>query len=336
MSGIAFVGSTLPARIVAQKARTGEISAVLTSAPSLEPSFQYLRQQTPGLSVGSLPHTPIRQALSLLFILLKAKLSNRNIYIFHECCWPVMDLMIWLLHPTGWFLPQTNMLSCTRLPDGEALGILRQKKFGRILPRSVLRLFWVYAYLNDGGEKTEYMPVLRRYPSSIKCGDESAVKSANSLAYSLGSESDAVLFLVGTDSVRSDALRDMYKALIDVARHSGCRVEVKDHPNKDVRINLAVQGVGVDLLDPSLPAEFLDRKYRYVVGVGSASLASFDRRAISIIDILDEMEDEVKILRKRYLLSLNPNIIFLTSIKHFESIIKMSSGAAENVFSNKL
>lgn len=330
MSGIAFVGSTLPARIVALKARAGEIGTVLTSAPSLEPSFQYLRQQTPGLSVGSLPRALIRQALSLLTILIKARLSGRQIYIFHESCWPVMDLMIWLVRPAGWFLPQANMLSFTRLPEGEAREVLRQKRFGRLLAGPMSRLFWVYACLNDGGNDLLYVPVIRRYPSSIQCSDDSALTSASVGATTAShAHSDTVLFLVGTDSVETSSLRRMYEALIQAVRSSGCRVDVKDHPNKNARLNLAIDGADVALLDPALPAEFLDKGYRCAVGAASTSLASFGPRAISILDMLDDMEDEVKASRKCYLLALNPQTVFVTSIEQFVRFIVESSAQSD-------
>ena len=330
MSGIAFVGSTLPARIVALKARVGEIGTVLTSAPSLEPSFQYLRQQTPGLNVGSLPHAPLRQALSLLAILIKAKLSGRKIYIFHESCWPVMDLMIWLVRPAGWFLPQANMLSFTRLPEVEAREVLRQKRFGRLLAGPMSRLFWVYACLNDGGKDLLYVPVIRRYPVSMQCCEESALTSASvGAATASHAHSDTVLFLVGTDSVETSSLRRVYDALIQAVRSSGCRVDVKDHPNQNGRLNLAIDGPDVALLDPALPAELLDKGYRCAVGVASAALVTFGQRAISIVDLLDDMEDDVKALRRRYLLSLNPQIVFVTSIEQFVRFIEQPSAQPE-------
>ncbi len=329
MNGIAFVGSTLPARIVDLKARAGEIGTVLTSGPSLEPSFQYLRQHTPGLSVGSLPQAQVRQALNLLAILIMARLSGRKIYIFHECCWPVMDLMIWLVRPAGWFLPQVSMVSFTRIPEAEAREVLRKKRFGRLLAGHMSRLFWVYSCINDGGKDLLYVPVIRSYPSSIQYSNECALISASFGASNASNASNTniatVLFLVGTDSVESSSLRRLYEALIQVVRISGCPVEVKDHPNKSGRLNLAINEPDVALLDPALPAEFLDKDYRWVVGVASASMASFGHRAISILYLLDDMKDEVKSSRKRHLLSLNPQTIFVTSIEQFERLIEQPS-----------
>lgn len=330
MNGIAFVGSTLPTRIVAMKARAGEIGTVLTSAPSLEPSFQYLRQQTPSLSVGSLPHAPIKQALSLLAILIKARLSGRQIYIFHESCWPVMDLMIWLVRPTGWFLPQANMLSFTRLPEGEAREVLRQKRFGRILAGPMSRLFWVYACPNDACDGMLHVPAIRHYPSSMQCSDESELISTSVGAPTAShADSDTMLFLVGTEPVETSSLRRMYEVLIQAVRSSGFRVDVKDHPNQDARLNLTIDDPDVTLLDPTLPAELLHKGYRCAVGVGSAGLVTFGPRAISIVDLLDDMEDEVKALRKRYLLSLNPQTVFVTSIEQFVCFIEQPSAQPE-------
>jgi len=329
-NSVAFVGSTLPARAVFEKVTSNEIDTVIASTSSLARSFIHLSSINPKLKIKSLPSNPIFQFFVVFQLLLRFKLSRRKIWIYHEACWPVLDLAIWITRPRGFFTPQANMTSFSRLSRADSLKVLKGKRFGSLLARPMSYIFDIYAQINDGGKEMLYLPVIRGYPKSMTYHEDSSlVQSYEFLSDVIKTEvgEKSILFTVGTDAVESYVLTDLFMALIKEAKAQNYEIFIKDHPNELVRLNMNVNNATI--LDPTMPAELMPGGYRYIVGCGTAALASFGGRAISILELLDTMEVETRQKRISYLSSLNRNVIYINSIENFAQCLRNDDSLVE-------
>ncbi|MBF0211933.1 MAG: hypothetical protein HQM00_00060 [Magnetococcales bacterium] len=327
---IAFVGSTLPALYVTRLVDSGQVGRIVASSATLEPSYRLLAQHKPHLKISSLPVGLLRQVVELLRLLLFAKWTGREIFLFHESCWPRLDLLIWLVRPKGVFVPQANMLAFKRLSPEEARAVMHRKPLGRLWAGLMSRIFWIYRQPLDAQGNILYVPVIRGYPKSIRFLDDSLLSKTNREKSSRG-EGDAnaaskktIMFMLGNDAADSGELESIYRALHAAAMALGYRVYCKEHPNQEARLYLLLDGV-VNL-EPTYPAELLHEQYdfSFVVGLGSTSLATIGNRAISILDLLKTMDAVAVSERKAYLSSFNDQIHFIANIEDFIRLLKAS------------
>lgn len=321
--GIAFVGSTLPALAVSEKINNYEVNTIVTSELSLVDSFLHLQNDNPSLKIIYLPSNAVLHFFVTLKLLLEFKIFNRKIFIYHEACWPVLDIAIWIIRPNGFFTPQVNMSGFSILTRSDSVKVFKRKRFGSFIAKPMSFIFDIYAQTNDGGKDILYLPVIRSYPKTITCLNDSSLLGSSALPKKFKqteNESNKILFTVGTDAIETHILYDLFKELIILAQFQNYTVHIKDHPNKQVRLNLDLDDV--IKLDPTIPVELISEQYKYVVGCGSAALASFDERAISILKLLDMMQYETRQKRIKYLSSLNPNLTYIESIEDFSEFIR--------------
>ena len=100
-------------------------------------------------------------------------------------------------------------------------------------------------------------------------------------------------------------------------KKEGFEIDIKDHPNKAVRLNEDNLITG-SVLNPYMPVEMIKDDYRVVIGCASTGLLKFRNRSYSIIEMLD-MSDEEKKLRKIHLLSLKNGKLINFLEKNFDN-----------------
>ncbi len=108
--GVAFVASTLPAKAVLDQINKGLIKKVYTSTERLKESYEILLSNNKGVQIKSVQEVNFIKRTILLHRILKKEISNKNwIFIYHECCWPWLDILIKFMKPNGYYMPQVKL-----------------------------------------------------------------------------------------------------------------------------------------------------------------------------------------------------------------------------------
>jgi len=320
-ANVAFVASTMPAKVVAAKIKQQEIQILVVENERLIPSYRPLVENQHNVVLVALPRGFGRQVLAIAPILLKLKLSGSEVFFFHECCFVAFDLLVWLLRPRGVFSPQVNMLSFNKASKSASRSFFKEKGCGPLLTSLLERIFTIYDQTDDGGAGTLTVPVIKRYPDSISYSEKFRFAEQAQKAYDQRPmlQSDTILFLAGTDSMDSHQLRGIYTDLMKVAQDAGYDVHIKDHPNEEMRLH--VEFDNSTYLDPSCPAELLNDSYRFVIGTASAAMACFGERSISIVNLLSSMNPAVRDTRRDYLKSISSDTLYIDTIAQLSKLL---------------
>lgn len=316
---ILFVASLLPARFIVQHAATLRVREIVVLNAIHEQSYAYVARRLDGATVTRLPGGMVWSSVGIVVRLLLAKIRGQSVTFFHECCWPVLDLAVAVIRPSGSFFPQVTMSGFDVIEPGEVPPPARwSRRFQFLLLRTVLDRFIVYrAQKQSGAAGADYFFAFRRYPPSIAVFP--IADRSNSAER--GRETDArdVLFISGTEAVEDDYLRRVYLEMIQAAQREGYGVFIKDHPI--YRLNVPVDA-GV-VIDPAMPIELIEQRFTFAVGVASTALLGVGRRKISIVNALDEMSDDVKRRRISHLKSLagGDRVEFVSTAAEFQRIL---------------
>ena len=301
----AFVASLLPARFLVERAVSLNIRTVVVVSPIHEQSYAYVAERVPGLRVARLQGGTLRVATAIAWALLSARARRRDVVFFHECCWPVFDLLIGVVKPTGSFFPQVTMAGFDAVEPTQVRASSGSNGRAKAL---FLRLFAsrfrVYrAPKNSGAAGYDYFPSYRRYPPSIRVFPVAAQQARPGGGPARGRVRSArVIFIGGTEvAVPDDDLRRMYEMLIQIARDAGYTVFIKDHPLSRLNIN---GGDACVAIDPAMPVELVDQSFDFAISVASTALLTVGDRKIAFVNALEAMPENVKQMRVNHLLSL--------------------------------
>jgi hypothetical protein len=315
---ICFVASTLPANFIKLKAEALGIYKVILISKPLWHSYMALKDTHPKVMVSLAPKGLFLGNAYLFFTLLLARMMNREVIFFHECCCPIFDLLVKLIRPRGMFFPQVTMkgyeaISYKAFPKGN---IKRLFDFLKIDD-----LFTYYKGSAVDSEDCEFVISTKSYPDSISVYDLQFSRklintSTNNKAYSRG-----ILFLTGKSMVDDDRQIELYKELIRIALSHDFKCYIKDHPNPKYRLNLDTDEV--IFFDPLIPVELLDDDFSLVIGTSSTGLLNFGTRAISLIDVIQEITSEDVIFLKNHFHEADSlNLIrYIQDVKDFEGIL---------------
>lgn len=305
-SGLAFVGSALPAATLAKQVELGQISKIFVSHAQFLDTYDLLKNRSLfKLDIENLynGHMIVR-IFNIMRVLLCAKIKNKVIYIYHECCWQWLDICIWIIHPHGIFMPQVGMKFMFK-PVDSVIFFFRHTSFDRALIHCFLSFFFEYRYYQETDkERINFAPTIRRYPASIATVESSGISPRAKPPLLLEKK---MLILSGSDFSLPLEMIDLYARIVHVAISRGYKVLVKDHPNPVSRLNFS--HYGVETIKPSIPAEFLYDDFSVVVGTASAAMAVFGSRSVSICKLLNSMSPEIKELRINYIFSINPKVL---------------------------
>ena len=284
-----IVASTLPVGFLVGQFESLRIKKIFVMSKDLEQSYLSLKERKdPSIDVVKVPAGILRQSIFFLFVLLQARLSGTSVVIFHECCLPILDLLLNWIKPSGYYLPQVTMsgwqeIDFRQFPKGKMAAFL--KVLG------VTQRFKYYRSSPIGGNESEYVVSIKGYPRSIATMSVGFSREVLANCRSCGSRrTNKILFITGKSSASGDCQRKTYSALIEMAHAKGYVCHIKDHPNPAYRLDLSAEGAVT--IDPLLPAELLESDYYLAVGVSSSALLSFDDRSVSLINLLDDMSPE--------------------------------------------
>jgi hypothetical protein len=323
---IAFVGSTLPVRYLLENIQKERIGELIVSSVIFLNSYQHLQTLLPSLKISVQPKRYSFRLFYLAYLIVLAKILRRKIYIFHECCWPMLDLIIRLIAPKGYFIPIANLGSFIKLSHAEFGLYLNQMSISIIGQIIQKRFFEMYKHKADGGDGWVHVLVCKHYPSSITVLKHLGINKSGTHKEGASAQAEnpsmqkSILFLIGREPVTDSYLSGLYSQLIAIAIENGYAVSIKDHPNKGARLNLEPEAC--TMIDPTIPAELLVLNYSIVVGVASASLASFRGRTISLLKMIKEMPSVDFEIRERYLRSISTEILFLDDVQDFAAFLK--------------
>ena len=316
---ICIVASTLPVGFIAAQIETLKVKKIYVLSESHERSYQSFSKNHPQVQIVRAPSGLLQQSLYFLFVLLKVRASGTQVVFFHECCLPLLDLLITVIKPRGYYLPQVTMSGFEEI---EPEAFPRNRLYRLLGVLGITGRFRFYRSPAVGNNEIEYVMSIRSYPSSITNKDAGFSRAVVSGCYACsGQKTNKILFVAGKSFVSDASQSALFKTLVDVAHGQGYVCHVKDHPNPVYRLDLHIDGAVV--LDPLLPVELMDQDYYLAVGVSSSALLGFNERAVSLVHMFDDMSPDEKRLCVNHFENAFPGnqINYVRSVVEFEKLL---------------
>lgn len=316
---VCIVASTLPAGFMASQVDALDIDKIIVMNGNLELSYQVFKDKHPSIKIVCAPRGFVAQSLFFLIQLLRARLRGQSVVLFHECCLTLLDLLLMLVKPSGFYFPQVTMSGWEEIQFEQ---FPRQKLTFLIRILGLVPRFRFYRFPAIGDYVPEHVMSVRQYPDSIVSKDVRFVREL--IARSSGrveGESKKILFIAGKSCVPDAVQIRLYEDLIKIAHSRGYACYIKDHPNPAYRLNLAVDCA--TSYDPLVPSELLDRDFHLVVGVSSTSLLAYDERSISLVNLMVEMMPDDRALCINHFEKAAPGnkIKYINSVDDFEKLL---------------
>lgn len=317
---ICIVASTLPARFIASQAEYLDIDKIIVASENLELSYQFIKNDHPTIEIVCAPRGYLVLVPFYLSRLIWARLCGNSVVIFHECCFTLLDLLILVVKPSGFYFPQVTMSGWTEI---EFEHFPAQKLTYLIKNLGLVHFFKFYRSSAIGDYLPEYAMSLIKYPDSIVSKDVGFVRELLAQSKSrFDGKSKKILFLVGKSCVSDDVQHRLYNKLITIAYVKGFACYIKDHPNPIFRLNL--HSIHAASCDPLIPFEMMDEDFYLYVGVTSTALLAYDERSISLLNMMDEMtaEDSARFIMHFEKASPGNNIKYINSFDEFEKLLE--------------
>lgn len=314
-----IVASTLPVGFIAAQSDALKIKRVYVLSKVHALSYLSLKERNPELDVVRVPSGLLPQSLYWLFVLLRARLTGTNIIFFHECCLPILDLLLCAIRPRGYYFPQVTM---SGFEEVEPAAFPRNKIYRLLKLLGVIERFRFYRSPEIGDGGSEYVVSIRQYPDSITSMGVGYSREVVARCYSCGgAKTNKILFIAGKSFVADARQAEIFSVLGAVAHANGYVCHIKDHPNPVYRLNLCIEGAVV--IDPLLPIELMDNDYHLAVGVSSSALLGFNERAISLINLLEGMSQEDRLLCVKHFEDAFPGnrINYIRSFDEFGTLL---------------
>ena len=314
LRSVAFAASTLPIELLNKYMGEWGVQSIVLSSHLHLPSYKYLLKDKPGTTIRVLPDSLSGSVVQLFFLLVKIKITNKQVIFFHECGWPWFDLFVTLLKPHGVCIPQINNSGRTLVSYDVVEHISMFAKALKFL--RLHTLFNIYSQANDGGETQKYFFLIKKYPSSITAYDEKYSRQLIIKKQQLTvSRERRIILLVNRDFVADEVLIAAYNKVISFALEYGFQCYIKDHPSISGRLNL--KHSKAIYIDPALPVELLEDNFALAFGFATAGLLFFTERGISIIDTFKEVSEEDRQLKMQHLKSVpgGQKIRFITNLE---------------------
>ena len=316
-----IVASTMPASFIRQQCHNLNIQRLYVFSNEHKESFSYLLSSIPGLKIIVLPRQLLIRASYISGLLLSTHLLGRDLIIFHECCVPLLDVLIRFIKPYGYHFPLVSLNGYNKASRSE---ITQNGKYWLLEKIGMLDLFDLYISPNIGSSGKECALKLKSYPSTMKIynvADSRRMAKKGLVTSTDRNPSDfSVLYILGQSFIDDQSQRIILARLIKIAQAKGFKCYIKDHPNPLYRLNLTCSDV--TYISPELPVEILEDPYDLVVGLSSASLIWFGSLSICIIDLFDNMNNKDKTLIRTFYNSsdmANSGIEFISTQNQYES-----------------
>lgn len=265
------------------------------------------------------------------------------VVITHECCWPLLDVVLAIRRPLTHRVEVANLSRMSKLSlrqiirSGSISADLRRgrmRSVRRVLGRLAMSpLFEIYAAPGSGKPWAAWVarPLLKRSRRSTPLVGygSGAIEPPARNPFDHDPARSTMVILTGLGTQDPEFLLSTYLQAVDEALSLGFGIVVKDHIRPTARINLHDQREireeqGVELADPSIPAEALIRWVRadVVVGIDSAALGLVQCRSISLLNLVPMSEESREALHS-YLQGLprGRDIAFVDSFEEFEELL---------------
>lgn len=317
---VSIVASTLPTAFLAANAQALDVRRVVTTSVNLSRSYGHLaRKIGREIEIDTVPPGFVLQSLYFTLLVAKCRIFGRRLVIFHECCMPVLDLLILLFRPKGDHFPQVSMLGSIPMdisaaPKSKLLTLLRMCRLDRF--------FTLYYSPPVGDNPGEYSLSVKAYPRSI-VSHQTGYAWETSLTGRMGDPakpSRAILLLTGKATARDEDQIAIFRDIAELAANHGLRCDVKDHPSPYFRLGFAAGTART--IDPEMPSELLDDDYALIIGTSSTGLLRYGNRSFSVIEMLTSLSvDEVDLVKRHFDMSAPGHLLrYLESLDQLESI----------------
>ncbi len=313
---VAFVASTLPFSQLVKCHELLGITQVVCASGALHNSFvKGFKNIGLSIDVQSISGNRLSRNLQLLGYLLKTKKA----VIFHECCWPDLDLLIIFFRVKTIYLPNVTLASRKKVLVRDIP--LKQRVFATLTSR----WFDFYETKDDGGEAYYSSALKQRYrkihilPSNSTLEMFGDTKRKEKEVQKL-----RVLMLSGTDVVPNNVLKELYGQITFRLLSLGIEVHIKDHPNPRARLDWKLDGA--QLVDSDLPLESMNLSdYSAYISVASTGLAACaeNGKIISVIRLLPKEFNEQLQKRISHLSAINVKPLLPLSVDELVNQVTM-------------
>lgn len=213
------------------------------------------------------------------FFLIKAKLSNSKVIIFHECCWETLDVLLLIFKPDVLYFPEYKLgKNYVEIKSSEAsslkIKIIRKLPFAHEF-RHYKRT------LDNGAGIGEVSSASHNYPA------QSLLKTATSENI-YHSNTEEGIFLIGTTVLSESDEIKLMNSIVKEMKYKKIRFAVKDHPNPRFRNSSRLKHIdSLNFVNPLIPVELISHQYKFCISLSSTGVEQFKHGAIAL-GMLDE------------------------------------------------
>lgn len=321
---VCIVASTLPAKFISLKAQELKIKYIFVLSEEHRQSFATCLNNKKIIKIECIAkNTMVRFSIYLL-LLLYVRLTNKRLVFFHECCVPMLDIAIKLIKPKGFHFPHVSLATYKEITEAE----YPKRALDRVLSRvGIFGWFRLYKSPNISNTGCEYAMMLKEYPMSIRIYPLAYARNVCTMGRVDTLRGDcwtkSILFTVGKTFVLDERLMDVVSRFISISKDNGYTCFIKDHPNPIYRVGDI--NTDVEIINPSIPSEFLDLGFSFIVGLATSALIGFKNKSICILDMFPEISDDDKRNTRSFYESsgLGQNTIkYVASEQEFEELLR--------------
>jgi len=286
-----FVASTMLFGFVSGMAKKGVVIKLLLLGHNLISSYSSISSTYPNVVISVAPRKFFLNTIYLAYCLLKSVVLRRPVVFFHECCCPMLDVLIKIIRPAGHYFPMVEMNTVGWLCPFDLYPPGKMRYF---LQASFLwRWFFIYECPSlDCSSNKYYLLTLKQYPASIKVHsvEESRMLSGVGRNTVTLTGKKKIIFLCGLSPFETNKVISTLTKIVEYAIKNGFECYVKDHPNSEFR--LGFNHIGLTVINPAIPVESLDDAFSLAIGISSNSLSWYGNRAISVISLIDGLSEQ--------------------------------------------
>lgn len=298
-----------------------EIDKVYVNSKTHFKSYNHLKNICdPGLTIQLIKDNIFKNTI-LFLLLIKIRLSGKKIYIFHECSWPELDILIWLVKPKGFFLPQVTLSALKQIKSKQNLH--SSKLVGRLaIKLFLMKYFDIYAKKDDGlSNKVHHYLSIKSYPNTISKKDVNYSRNLmiNNKNKRNENNKGEVIILADTDLIDEKILCRLYNDVIDLCNNNNYKCYLKQHPL--AANQLSITNPNIQKIDSSIPMELIEENYEIAIGTSSTGLINFSGKSISLIELFDDLEANNNTKGHFYSINKNNKILFPKSYDEVVSIL---------------
>ncbi len=239
-----------------------------------------------------------------------------DILVFHECCWPILDILLILSRSNVSHKPIVTLNGYRFLKNDETSFIAWFKFFSnhnfinrllKSISSSFFSIFFHHAECtDDGGNTSLRIPVLKEkfkrgwIASSPYHSSNQNLKLIHNQSNEIKSPINNVLILCATEPIDNLTQIQIYNKIIDLFVRNNFSISYKDHPRMNARLGLK-NSLATEI-NPLLPSQLFNQKYDIVIGAFSTSLIEVRgiKRTISIGKLIN-LPESVYFERIRHL-----------------------------------